>query len=199
MVTHRKSKSGHYRYRLHVQLEDIEPLIWRTIWVESAMTLGQLHHILQAAMGWTDAHLHQFDIQGVMYSLPHPDDDEGIPMIDERRVLLKDLLSTNLEFEYLYDFGDSWRHRITVDQVEKQDQPMGAAHVEDGSGACPPEDSGGSWAYQEFLDGQKKNPRDKEVIAFLRWAGEDFDPHCFERRAANSALLRMAWNQWGSK
>jgi HAE1 family hydrophobic/amphiphilic exporter-1 len=29
--------------------------------------------------------------------------------------------------------------------------------------------------------------------------GKDFDPDKFDRRAANAALLRMAWNQWGEK
>ena len=199
MATRRQSKSVHYRYRLRVQLADIEPAVWRTIWIESQMSLGQLHHILQAAMGWTDSHLHQFDIQGVNYSLPHPDDEDSIPLIDERGVSLKSLLTLNLQFEYLYDFGDSWVHRIIVDQVKKLDKPYGAASVEDGASACPPEDSGGSHMYQEFLNLRKQYPRDEEVISFMRWAGEDFDPNRFDRHAANAALLRMAWNQWGLK
>ena len=33
----------------------------------------------------------------------------------------------------------------------------------------------------------------------MQWAGEDFDPLRFDRRAANAALLRMAWNAWGVK
>jgi hypothetical protein len=30
-------------------------------------------------------------------------------------------------------------------------------------------------------------------------SGEGFDPEMFDRRAANAALLRMAWNRWGGK
>lgn len=199
MATRRQPSKAHSRYRLHVQLEDIEPTIWRTIWVEGQMSLGHLHHILQAAMGWTDAHLHQFDIKGLLYSVPQPDEDEPMPVLDERRILLKDVLKLNLQFEYLYDYGDSWRHRIVVDEVKKMDPPFGAAHVEEGAGACPPEDAGGTGEYEDFLNARKENRRSEEVVSFMTWAGEDFDPDRFDRHAANAALLRMAWNQWGNK
>ena len=53
------------------------------------------------------------------------------------------------------------------------------------------------FSIRSFLDQLAKNPQHKEVRAFLRWAGEDFDPNEFDRYAANAALLRMAWNQWG--
>lgn len=199
MATRRQPNKANSRYRLEVQLEDLEPAIMRTIWVEGQMSLGQLHHILQAAMGWTDAHLHQFDIKGLRYAVPHPEDDDLMPVIDERGIQLKDVLKLNLSFEYLYDFGDSWTHRIKVNQVKKMDRPYGAAYVENGAGACPPEVAGGSGMYQEFLDERKQNPRSEEVRSFLVWAGDDFDPDRFDRRAANAALLRMAWNQWGNK
>jgi hypothetical protein len=199
MATRARTGSTLYRYRLHVQLEDITPTIWRTVWVEGQMSLVQLHHVLQAAMGWTDAHLHQFDIGGVTYATPHPDDDFDEPRVDERKVLLKRVLSPDLRFTYLYDFGDSWRHRIVVDQVKPMKESYGAAHVEDGACASPPEDSGGAHQYQAFLDERLEHPRSDEVVSFMQWAGEDFDPLRFDRRAANAALLRMAWNAWGVK
>jgi hypothetical protein len=59
--------------------------------------------------------------------------------------------------------------------------------------------AGGRWGYQEFLDQRRAKPKSKEVAEFLAWAGEDFDPDRFDRHAANAALLRMAWNQWGKK
>ena len=34
------------------------------------MTLDDLHHIIQAAMGWEDTHLHAFDIAGRGYGDP---------------------------------------------------------------------------------------------------------------------------------
>ncbi|QDH29828.1 plasmid pRiA4b ORF-3 family protein, partial [Burkholderia pseudomallei] len=39
------------RFTLHVQLQHIEPPIWRRIEVEGTESLRKLHHILQAAFG----------------------------------------------------------------------------------------------------------------------------------------------------
>jgi hypothetical protein len=187
------------RYRLRIELAEIRPVIWRQVWVEGHMHLLQLHHIIQAAMGWTDAHLHDFTIAGVRYSIPRDDDPNDLPVIDERTIRLDRILKPGLSFEYQYDFGDSWIHLVRVEQAKKIDQPYGAAFVEAGARACPPEDAGGAPGYQEFLDRLAADPRHEEVASFLQWAGEDFDPDRFDRRAANAALLRMAWNGWGTK
>jgi len=198
MATPRKT-TAKYRYRLRVELEGVTPVIWREIWVEGQMSLTQLHHILQAAMGWTDAHLHQFTIAGKTYATPHPEDDSEREVIDERKVALHKVLNRDLQFHYDYDFGDSWRHLIRVEEVKPQTNPYGAAYVDAGARACPPEDSGGSGSYQDFLGDLKSRPKSKEVKSFLQWAGKDFDPDRFDRHAANAALLRMAWNHWGER
>jgi hypothetical protein len=39
----------------------------------------------------------------------------------------------------------------------------------------------------------------KEANDYRIWAGNDFNAELFDRRAANAALLRMAWNRWGGK
>ena len=197
MAVRRKRISA--RYLIRVDLQDIRPVIWRQIWVEGQMTLVQLHHVIQAAMGWTDAHLHEFTIGEKHYGKPSDDDLIDYPILDERRFLLRDLLTADLEFLYLYDFGDDWRHTIRVERTEQQDEPYGAAFVVAGVRACPPEDSGGSPGYQQFLDQLAADPHDEAVRSFLEWAGEDFNPDVYDRRSANAALLRMAWNGWGKK
>lgn len=45
-------------YQIKVTLRDSKPPIWRRILVPGNITLAKLHRILQAAMGWTDSHLH---------------------------------------------------------------------------------------------------------------------------------------------
>lgn len=184
-------------YLLRIELEAIKPPIWRQVWVEGQMSLIQLHHILQLAMGWTDAHLHEFSINGVTYATPHPEDDRERKIIDERRIKLQRVLKPDFAFEYVYDFGDHWRYLIRVEQVNAIKQPQGAAFVEAGARACPPEDCGGIFGYQEFLENLKTKPKGRAVKEFQRWAGGDFDPERFDRRAANAALLHMAWNHWG--
>ena len=198
MATSRKPKAKQaYSYLLQVELEDITPTIWRQVWVGSGMSLHTLHHVLQAAMGWTDAHLHEFSINGKRYSLPGPEDDPKRLPVDERKILLGQMLEQGLEFKYLYDYGDSWTHVIRVEEVKLVTEPYGAVFVDAGQCACPPEDSGGAPGYQDSLDLLREDPESEDAQSFLQWAGEDFDPSRFDRHAVNAALLRMAWNGWG--
>lgn len=187
-------------YCLRIELEGITPAIWRRLWIEGSVNLIKLHHAIQAAMGWTDAHLHEFQIGGAAYATPHPEDDPDRPVLDERGVRLDKVLEGISAFSYMYDFGDDWQHRITVEKITKAtEMSRGHGFVEAGERACPPEDAGGPHAYQDFLDQLAKAPKSKEVREFRRWAGEDFDPDRFDRHAANAALLRMAWNRWGEE
>ncbi len=203
MATSRKPKAKQaYSYLLQVELEDITPTIWRQVWVDSRMSLHTLHHVLQAAMGWTDAHLHEFSVNGKRYSLPDPEDDPKRLPVDERKVPLGQISEPGLEFKYLYDYGDSWTHVIRVEEASPITEPAGCkpygvAFVDAGQGACPPEDSGGAPGYQDSLDLLREDPESEDAQSFLQWAGEDFDPGRFDRHAANAALQRMAWNRWG--
>lgn len=47
--------------RLHVTLRDVEPAVVRVLDVPATATLPELHNLFQAAFGWWDYHLHQFD------------------------------------------------------------------------------------------------------------------------------------------
>lgn len=195
--TKAKDVSTHL-YCLRIELEGIRPPIWRRIWIDSGATLIKLHHVIQAAMGWTDAHLHQFHIGGVTYATPHPEDELDRVIVDERTVRLDRVLNGIGTFAYAYDFGDDWQHRITFEEKRQMTQfSIRHGFVEAGERACPPEDSGGSYGYQEFLDHLAANPKGDDVREFLQWTGKDFDPARFDRHAANAALTRMAWNRWG--
>ena len=187
-------------YQLRIELDGITPLVWREVWIAGASSLIQLHHAIQAAMGWTDAHLHEFRIGDVVYATPHPEDAPERKIKDERRVKLHKTLGAITRFAYLYDFGDSWQHTITVKEIAPLPKyPRGSAFVSAGARACPPEDAGGFYGYQEFLDRYASSRRSSAVREFLQWAGEDFDPDRFDRHAANAALQRMAWNRWGEE
>ncbi|KGX47820.1 plasmid pRiA4b ORF-3-like family protein [Burkholderia pseudomallei MSHR2138] len=98
------------RFTLHVQLQHIEPPIWRRIEVEGTESLRKLHHILQAAFGWEDTHLHDFLIDGMTYAMFEVDDvldfaDPGTTA-DDRKVRLQKVLQPGSRFLYRYDFGD---------------------------------------------------------------------------------------------
>jgi hypothetical protein len=98
--------------RLRVVLRGVEPAVARVIDVPASATLPELHELLQAAIGWTDSHLHQFVTPQETYGMEIPGaevwpEDQR----DETGALLADL---GTEFEYLYDFGDGWTHDIEV-------------------------------------------------------------------------------------
>lgn len=46
--------------RLHIQLDDIEPLIWRRVEVPLTISLKGLHDVIQAVMLFEDYHLFEF-------------------------------------------------------------------------------------------------------------------------------------------
>ena len=163
--------------RLRITLRDVEPAVVRTVDVPVGVTLAELHDLLQAALGWTDSHLHQFTADDVNYGVPDPDWDD-LEVRDEAVTRLRDLPS---RFEYLYDFGDSWEH-----DVEVLGQGEEAPGCVDGTGGCPPEDCGGAPGYAHLLS-VLADPHHEEYADLRKWTGElpSFD------RAATDLLVRQ--------
>ncbi|EQD53617.1 Plasmid pRiA4b ORF-3-like protein [mine drainage metagenome] len=92
-------------YELYVELEYIEPLIWRRLLVPAAITLPKLHDLLQLVLGWTNSHLHSFTFGKKSYGMADVDDFEELNMLDERKQTLEAALGESaLEFLYEYDF-----------------------------------------------------------------------------------------------
>jgi hypothetical protein len=50
-------------YQLKISILDISSMIWRRVKVRSDSTIADLHYIIQIAMGWTDSHLHRFNLR----------------------------------------------------------------------------------------------------------------------------------------
>jgi len=143
-----------YTLKIELQPNEIQPVIWRRLDVDGRISLSKLHHFIQAAFGWSDAHLHEFEIQGRTYRTPSPEDDfDVIEIRDERKTFLNRLITEAEVFSYLYDFGDSWEHVITVEDfvADGESDLRGGAYVTDGARACPPEDVGGTDGYHDFL------------------------------------------------
>jgi pRiA4b ORF-3-like protein len=97
---------------LKATLRDVRPPIWRRLLVPAGMTLDDLHHAIQAAMGREDAHLHAFDIAGREYGDPREVDGAA----DEARLTVGGMLRSGVSrFSYTYDFGDNWEHSIVIE------------------------------------------------------------------------------------
>src|ERR1700694_1990287 len=105
-VARRGAAFTRLQIQLRVELQRVKPLVWRRLLVPENVTLPKLHVILQWAMGWTNSHLHEYEIARQRYGILDEDWPDDEPLIDERRVRLKPLIETGLRrFIYLYDFG----------------------------------------------------------------------------------------------
>lgn len=168
--------------RLRVTLREVEPTVLRVIDVPAAITLDELHEVLQLALGWTDSHLHQFRTDSAVYSILSDDWDweDMEEETDERGVRLSALPA---RFAYLYDFGDGWTHDVEVLG------PGGAtAGCVDGEGSCPPEDCGGPYGYAELL-AALADPRHPEHAQMREWVGNrlrPFDQQATDRRVRDA-------------
>jgi len=178
-------------YTLHIQVAEIEPAIWRRITVPGHLTLHQVHQVLQVTMGWTHSHLHQFVVPGAKestsYGEPSPEDDYFHK--DDRLVHLASIAPKQGDtLLYEYDFGDSWKHEITVEDISStpDDEPPYPWCL-DGQRACPPEDVGGVQGYQHFLEAWR-NRSHHDHRDMREWVGPHFKPELFSVQQVNAGL-----------
>jgi hypothetical protein len=54
-------------YQLKITLRHSKPPIWRRVLVNSELSLGQLHRVIQGVMEWGDSHLHHFEVGGGVF------------------------------------------------------------------------------------------------------------------------------------
>ena len=174
-------------YTLDVRLRDISPPIWRAIEIAGSATLEDLHFAIQVAMGWTNSHLHQFVIGDASYGMVDVDDADELDLEDEGEFELQDLVKHGESFLYEYDFGDSWEHDTKVEAVLDADDDKTYPACIAGERACPPEDCGGAWGYEELL-AALADPDHDEHDQFLEWVGGEFDPARLDLTAINRAL-----------
>jgi hypothetical protein len=157
--------------------------------VSEDLLLYDLHLALQIAMGWENCHLFEFTFG--KYRIGLVDDsfahlgygkDE---LLDAEEISLGKILSKKGDkLNYTYDFGDDWKHTITVEKVIKSDDFLQTPICLGGERNCPPEDCGGVYGFYEMLEilKNKKHPDYKEMIEFLG----DFDPDDFDKDEVNS-------------
>lgn len=160
-------------WTLQITLNEVEPVISRTIRVASAIRLSELHEIIQTTMGWESRHRYEFD-GGISPELP-----------------MNAVFHPGQAFEYIYDFGDYWIHTV---RIAPASTPRRAGTVypvcTEGRRACPPEDCGGPLGYAELLRalGSRHSRARLTLPALL---DGDFDPDAFDRDAVNAELRRL--------
>jgi hypothetical protein len=59
-------------------------------------------------------------------------------------------------FNYIYDLGDDWKHRVKAEKILPADPDLRSPVCLAGRNACPSEDVGGGTGYIEFLDASSR-------------------------------------------
>jgi hypothetical protein len=193
MNYHKGSKSGplikNTALQFRIELPEILPLIWRRIQVPSYYNFWDLHVAIQDSMGWSDYHLHCFEIKGkgkrkserigIPDFEPISEDceiDPGweIPVIN----FFNDL---GITAKYQYDFGDSWQHTVLLEGYLVKDENLQYPICIDGEMACPPEDCGGVPGYYEMLK-VLSDPENEKYEELKTWVGEKWKADYFNRK-----------------
>jgi hypothetical protein len=111
---------------LRLQLRDVTPAVWRVLRVPSDLRLDDLHHAIQAAMGWDDFHPHVFEVGEHEYG-PRPDvddDDNDVPALapstwagDDSELTVTTAFANSPDgITYIYNFVEDWRVQITMER-----------------------------------------------------------------------------------
>ena len=180
------SRQFKHVYQFKVTLKDIRPPVWRRIQVPENYSFWELHVAILDAMGWLGYHLHAFEIfnpkRGIKEEIGIPDEEWGLADVEmhagwEKRISGYFTLENNKAL-YTYDFGDDWRHAVVLEKILPKNKDATYPLCIKGKRACPPEDCGGVWGYQDLLE-ILSNPDDERYDEMMEWLGGGFDPEHF--------------------
>jgi hypothetical protein len=172
-------------FQLKITLEETDPPVWRRILVPGRYTFYDLHVAIQNAMGWTDSHLHLFEIsrgggnKPTIIECPFSEPEfVGEKILYTTDYFVRDYLKKAGDLiQYEYDFGDCWRHKIllerTIQKAPKEKYPQ----CLDGLLACPPEDCGSVRGYYDCIRALKEQDDAEGLLDWLGdWVPDHFDP-----------------------
>lgn len=179
-------------YQFKITLKDCHPPIWRRIQVKDG-TLDKLHEHIQTSMGWTNSHLHHFKIGDQYYGDPDlmQENFDEFGYEDSTSTKISEILprtGKRFRFECEYDFGDSWWHEILFEGCIRAEPGGRYPLCVEGERACPPEDVGGIWGYEEFLEAMA-DPHHERHEEYMSWRGP-FDPEAFDATKATKRMRR---------
>ncbi len=196
-------------FQFKIQLSGLkDPKIWREIVVNENVSFHSFHNIIQISMGWENYHMYQFSPKGYgtypCFELKNSDSETDFSPIsnlkkgfestyDSSRAKLSDYFNIKgQKIMYIYDFGDDWKHVISLKKIwpSTTDHPMLVA----GGGKCPPEDCGGVWGYEELIE-TINDPKNSEYEDMREWLGMEegdvWDAGAFDMVEVNDRLMRL--------
>lgn len=177
-------------YQLKITLLNIEPKIYRIVQVPAAITLRNLHKVIQRVMEWENCHLYQFVKGNVSYA-PQSTEFSLSQGVSDRSVPLYELLpKVRNKLIYEYDFGDGWLHEILLQKIIPVEVGVRYPVCIEGKHAAPPEDSGGPSGYCDLLEALDDADHEGHEDA-ADWLGAEYDPEFFDLEEVNARLRRI--------
>ena len=186
-------------FQFKIQIKNIKkPPVWRRIVVPAKISFELFHEIIQEAFGWMEIHMYSFSPGGYGTEpwIEKNDEEGDYPIFKDSlsatTTLLSDIFKAEGDtFTYIYDYGDDWIHKITLEKIDRLNIAL-SAKLLDGKGICPPEDCGGPWGYEhlkkvitdknhpEFQDYKNWIIGDEKLMEFYDddeplWDPNDFD------------------------
>lgn len=164
------------------------------------MSLYDLHVVIQYSFDWCEGHLWTFETPQRNYFGPVDGDENGGDFGDDwddaDAVTVAGFFDRGIKkMTYLYDFGDSWDHRVSIREVgqskAKSEDLSQLPRCVRGSGAAPPEDCGGPWGYGELVEAALAPAgEDEEADGRLDYYGitRPFDPEKCDIDEVNRGL-----------
>jgi len=139
--------------------------------------LADFHSIIQKAMGWGNFHLHHFISNGKLYSERMKDDgfwNEKLN-VDYSGMTIAVLLQNKGDtIKYEYDFGDSWMHTLTLEDILPDDPLVQLPSCIGAQGYCPSENSGGPSQYTA-PPGKKSPKLNLKIINYILSGDQEDD------------------------
>lgn len=194
------------KFTLRFTLRHIRPSIWRKVEVPSNITLRHLAELIIEVMGWGGYHMYQFRIDNYTYYEPKYQRDAGMEEMawspirhysQEEHTIKEVLKEKGKHIIFEYDFGDGWEHEIRLSSVGRYaDGEERAIRFVYGKRACPPEDCGGVWGYEELCElhtkkaaGKRLSRDDRERLEWYANTddGKDYDPELLDLDACIDA------------
>jgi hypothetical protein len=190
-------------FQFKIQIQGLsKPPVWRKVAVPANFTFLKFHQVIQVAFGWEDYHLFEFrdkEYQSkIRISVPVEDDffdpDFFADTKDSSKIKLSDIFKDKFrKLFYVYDFGDNWVHEITLESINDDKQKI--AVCLSGKGACPPEDCGSIYGYDEIKEIFNTNPHSQEADEYREWLGleddEIWDAALFDIDEINTYLKQV--------
>lgn len=185
-----------------VELEGVNPLVWRRIQIPNHYNFWDLHVAIQDALGWQDCHLHHFEIKGkgkrkaVRIGIPDFSGYVDLPEVFPGWEIPVTTYFNNLGVQatYEYDYGDGWLHTVLLEGYLFRDPKMSYPLCLGGERACPPEDCGGVSGYENVV-AVLADPEHADYQEMREWVGVEWSPERFNAAEVQFDNPYQRWKQ----